>query len=265
MKTIAVTLPSKGSVRIIPFADLHIGSAKCDYKLIKDQIEKVASNEDTYAVIVGDLINNSTKNSVGDVFTEKLSPMEQIEMACELFEPIKDKILAVTAGNHERRSYKYDGVDLIAYFAMKLGIESRYDYCAPFLVVNTGYCRCHKVKCCNAKTSKITYTMYIVHGDGANGRLVGGKANSLERRANIVPNADVVITGHTHQPLSFKESCFLYNSHRGVVEEHETTFVNCASTLGYEGYAELFGMRPSSIAQPEIILGGNKKEVKVIL
>lgn len=265
MKSINVTLPNKGNISIVPFSDLHIGSARCNYNLIKAQVELVKNNPDAYAIIVGDLINNSTKNSVGDVFTEKLSPMEQIEMACEIFEPIKDKILAVTSGNHERRSYKYDGVDLMAFFAMRLGIESRYDYVAPLLVIRVGNCKNHSVRGFSTKSGKISYTIYITHGDGANGRLVGGKANSLERRGCIIPNADVVVTGHTHQPITFKESCFLYNSHNGMVEPHEITFVNCASTLDYESYAELFGMRPSSVSQPVITLGGNRRSITVTL
>lgn len=267
MKTIRVTLPNKNDIRVIPFADLHIGSAKCNIELIKSQIEKVKNDENTFAILVGDLINNSTKTSVGDVFTEKLSPMEQMKIAVELFEPIKDKILAITAGNHERRSYKNDGTDLGWFFANSLGIGDRYDYVAPLLFLRTGYSNCHSRKdkiSTSARDHKWMYTIYITHGDGANGRLVGGKANSLERRGAIV-DADVIITGHTHSPITFKQMAYTIDRPNYKVVEREQTFVNCASTLDYEGYAELYGMRPSSTAQPEIILGGKDRCVKVII
>ena len=39
--------------------------------------------------------------------------MEQIQQAVELFGPVKDKILAITTGNHERRTYNKEGIDLI--------------------------------------------------------------------------------------------------------------------------------------------------------
>lgn len=256
MKIITHNIKSNDDIRIIPFADLHIGSAKCNLTLIKEQVEKVRKDKNTYAIIVGDLINNSTKNSVGDVFSEKLSPMEQMEVACDIFEPIKDKIIAITAGNHERRSYKYDGVDLTAFFAMKLGLEKVYDYVAPMVFISVGF-DAHK-RCSNV------YAMYITHGDGANGRLVGGKANSLERRGNII-DADIIVVGHTHTPMTFKESHISVNRNAKTCMEVETTFVNCGATLDYEGYAELYGMRPSSTAQPEIILGGKKKDVKVLV
>lgn len=269
MKSIKVILPNKSDIRIIPFADLHLGSSKCNLDLIQKQIEKVKNDENTFAIIVGDLINNSTKTSVGDVFTEVLNPMEQMKLAVDLFEPIKEKILAITAGNHERRSYKNDGTDLGWFFANSLGLGDRYDYVAPLLFLKVGYCNGHnthngKNQCASSKDRKWMYTIYITHGDGANGRLVGGKANSLERRGAVV-DADVIITGHTHQPLTFKQTTYVIDRSNYKVDEREQTFVNCASTLNYEGYAELYGMRPSSTAQPEIILGGARKEVKVVV
>ena len=265
MKSIRITLPNKGNIKIIPFADVHIGSTKCDLQLLKQQVEKVKNDPDAFAVILGDLINNSTKTSVGDVFSQPLSPMEQMKVAMEVFEPIKDKILAITTGNHERRSYKNDGTDLGWFFANSLGIGHRYDYCAPLLFLSFGKIGGNvKGLGTNHVNRNVTYTIYMTHGDGCGGRLVGGKANGLERRGQII-NADLIIVGHTHQPLTFKQSCFEINYHSKIVEEKETTFVNCASMLDYEEYAELYGLRPSSKSQPEIILSGNKKEIKVVV
>lgn len=270
MKSIVITLPNKEDIRIIPFSDLHIGSPKCDIDLIKSQIEKVRNSDSTYAVLIGDLINNSTKVSVGDVYTEALNPMEQMKLAVDLFAPIKDKILAITSGNHERRSYKTDGTDLGWFFANSLDLGDRYDYTAPLLFLRTGYSNSHGQNkernrvSASSKTHKFTYTIYMTHGDGANGRLVGGKANALSRRGEIV-NADIIITGHTHQPITFKQSMYVVDTVNSRVTEREQTFVNCSSMIGYEGYAELYGMRPNSVAQPEIILGGKNKSVKVII
>ena len=149
MKAIHVKLNNKSDIKIIPFADIHIGSTKCDLALLKKQIEKVQNDVNTYAVILGDLINNSTKTSVGDVFSQSLNPMEQMKLAMELFESIKHKILAVTTGNHERRSYKNDGTDLGWFFANSLGIGDRYDYCAPLLFLQFGSCTCGRFSACS--------------------------------------------------------------------------------------------------------------------
>ena len=267
MKSITVNLENKGDIRIIPFSDLHIGSNKCNLGLIKSQIEKVKADKNCYAIIVGDLVNNSTRTSVGDVFAQPLSPMEQMKLAIDLFSPIKDRILAITSGNHERRSYKDCGTDLGWFFAKSMELEDRYDYCAPLLRLRFGNCRCHKKhpgKPTGGGDGKLNYYIYITHGDGANGSTVGGKANSLNKRGLIV-DADVIITGHTHQPLAFTNSAMRINRISGNVDEFTQTFVNCASTLGYEEYAELKGMKPSSNKQPEIILHGNSFGVDVLV
>lgn len=255
MKSIKATIDATSpTIKIELFSDLHIGSKKCDGKLLMERINKVKDDPDTYAILVGDLINNTTRNSVGDVYEDALTPMDQIKKCVKLFEPIKDKILCVTAGNHERRSYKSDGIDLIYFFCAELGIADRYDYCAPLLFL--------RIKQYNNRY--ICYTIYATHGDGNGGRLVGGKANGLARRGQIV-DADIIITGHTHQPLTFREVCKKIDYANSCVKDKEQVFINTSATLNYEEYAELYGMKPSSKQSPIIILDCTKKAILVTL
>lgn len=257
MKIVKVYLEEFDNLQIEFFADLHIGSKKCNWAQIHERIEKVRNNPNVYCIIAGDLINNSTKTSVGDVFTEELSPMDSMKTAVDLFTPIRDKILTITSGNHERRSYKNDGQDIMYWFAVSLGKADVYDYTSTLLFLRFG-------KSNRDVNRKQCYTIYTTHGDGANGRMVGGKANSLARRAEIV-NADIVVCGHTHQPITFKQTSFELDYANSNVKTKETTCINLASTLDYEGYAELYGMRPSSTANPVLLLGGRKKDIKVLL
>ena len=259
MQLIDISLPVK-EVNIEIFADLHLGSKKCNIPLIQARLHKVLTDPNTYAVLLGDLINNSTKTSVGDTYTEELSPMEQMQLAVRLFEPIKDKILAITSGNHERRSYKKEGVDLMYFLAAQLGLEDRYDYCSNLIFlrldadpgVGTG----------KGSNNPQLFTIYQTHGDGNGGRTVGGKANGLQRRGDIV-DADVVITGHTHMPLSFRQCGYrIDRTHRRLIK-HEQLFVNASATLDYEEYAELYGMRPSSTVSPVLHLGSKGSSVTI--
>lgn len=94
------------------FADLHIRDAHCDYKAIHDRIEHVRNTPNAYCVLNGDILNNATKTSVSDMYGELLTPMQQVMQGVSLFAPIKDKILAVTTGNHEYRTYKKEGICL---------------------------------------------------------------------------------------------------------------------------------------------------------
>lgn len=256
MKCIKVELPKKletASIEI--FSDLHIGSKKCNYELIKERIDKVANSENTYAIILGDLINNSTKTSVGDVYEEELSPMQQINKACAIFEPIKDKIIGITSGNHERRSYKTDGVDLMYMFARELRREAYYDYCACLLIVRLGL---------NKKSNgrQTCYSIYLTHGDGNGGRTIGGKMNGLQKRGAIV-DADIIVTGHTHAPASFRDCYYRIDYGNNCVTKKDQLFVNASATLDYEEYAELYGMKPNSTKSPTIILDGKTVQASV--
>lgn len=242
-------------INIEIFSDLHIGSPKCNYQAIRERVNKVRDSENTYAIILGDVINNSTKASVGDVYTEELTPMQSVQTAVRTFEPIRDKIIGITSGNHERRSYKTDGVDLIYFFANELGLADKYDYTACLLFIRLGINRRK-----GHHQRKICYSLYMSHGDGNGGRTVGGKANGLERRGQIV-DADIIVTGHTHAPMTFRNSAYRIDYANSQVVRFEQMFVNASATLDYEGYAELMGMRPSSIVSPVIKLSGNSKQM----
>lgn len=248
------------SIRIEIFSDLHIGSKKCNYNAIHERIERVRTSENTFAIILGDICNNSTKTSVGDVYEEQLTPMQQVQKAVTMFEPIKDKILGITSGNHERRSYKTDGIDLVYFLASELGLSDRYDYCAGLMFVRFGTAQ--KRGNIEANKRKQCYTIYFTHGDGNGGRTIGGKSNGLQRRGQIV-DADIIITGHTHTPVSFRDCFYRVDYQNSSVQKKEQLFVNASATLDYEEYAELYGMKPSSIVSPVLVLDGVVKHSHV--
>lgn len=259
MKPIRCDLPTDlKDLKIEIFSDLHLGSKKCDYNLIKERVERVRSDPNTYCIILGDLMNNSTKTSVGDVYEEALTPMQQIQLAIRTFEPIKDKILGICAGNHERRSYKTDGIDMCYFFASELGLADRYDYCSCLVFVRFGNRGSHY------NNERMCYTLYMTHGDGQGGKTIGGKANGLQKRGSII-DTDVVVTGHTHAPLTFVETYYQVHYQTNSVQQKEQTFVNASSTLDYEEYAELYGMKPSSKKSPVILLECPKRNVRVLL
>lgn len=245
------------TVEIELFYDCHLGSKKCDIMALKERIERVRTTPNVYCILGGDLINNSTKTSVGDVYAEELSPMEQIKLACSLFAPISDKILGVCSGNHERRSYKQDGIDLTHFFCAELKITDRYDPTGVLMFVSFGSRKNYTGGLKNHDSNKpIQYSIYFTHGDGQGGRTIGGKANGLERRGQII-DADIIITGHTHSPMVFRQKSYRINRQKCSVHTHEQLFVNASSELDYEEYAELYGLRPTSKKSPVIILDGH--------
>ena len=265
LKCIKLDLPRDiTQLKIEIFSDLHLGSPKCDYKLIHERIRKVQENPNTFCIILGDVLNNSTTNSVGDTYEEELTPMQQVKQAVSLFEPIKDKILGVVSGNHERRSYKTEGIDLLYFMCSELGIADKYDSVSTLLFLRFGKAR-HGMKETNGsgEVRKILYTLYLTHGS-AGGKLIGGKANGLQRLGQIV-NADIICIGHTHSPMTFREKTYDIDTKNSTIIERETVFVNASATLGYEAYGEIFGFKPSSTQSPIILLDGTRKDIKVTI
>ena len=263
LQCIKVDLPRESEkIEILILSDWHIGSPKCDFKLVQEQIKYIKENENTYCILNGDLIENSTKSSVGDVYESKLSPKEQVNTVYSVLEPIKEKILGGTLGNHCARTLKQDGIDVMEHVMARLGILERYDATAILLFLRFGKeLRGRKESNGSGMQRKICYTIYCTHGSSG-GRTAGAKANSLERLSNIV-DSDICVISHTHFPMIFKEMTYQIDHRNSCVNEKETTFVNSGSTLKYGGYSERFSLKPSSMAQPVITLDGNKKDIKV--
>lgn len=254
MKVIKVTLPRNlKTIEIRIFSDLHIGDKHCDLDAIKREIEYVANTPNCYAILNGDIVNNATKTSVSDSYAELLSPMEQLAIYVELFEPIKDKILVITQGNHENRTYIKEGVDLTQIVATQLGLEDRYSKTGAVLFLKVGE---RKLPNCSKKVPVI-YSFYIIHGSGG-GRKEGAKAIRLADMATIV-DVDIYIHGHTHLPMILREGFYRTDHSNGVVRYVDKLFINGSARLEYGGYGESFEFKPSSITCPTLTLSGIEK------
>lgn len=253
VKAIRCNLPYADKIEIHPMADLHMGDAHCDVKGILDRIEYVKNTPNAYCILDGDLMDTATANSVGDTYGAALSPMEQLKECVSLFEPIKDKILAVLAGNHENRVYRSDGIDITGVMCSQLGLQDRYSPTTALLFVRFGE------RDGKHHNRRQLYTIYCTHGSGG-GRKEGGKANRLADLSGIV-DADVYVHAHTHLPLVFKESFYRVSGSNSSVALVDKLFVNTAASLNYGGYGDAQGFKPSSKRSPVIYLDGHKRDM----
>jgi predicted phosphodiesterase len=250
MQTVKVELDkSLDSIEIYTLADWHIGDKYCNISEIKNTLNYIKDTPNAYAILNGDLMNNATKQSVSDCYAEEMKPQEQLQNLCDLIEPIKDKVLFITQGNHEARTYKTDGIDLTAIMAKQLGIYDKYARVGGVLFLRFGEDRKHHRRMC--------YTFYITHGSGG-GKKEGGKANGLCDLASIV-DTDIYIHAHTHLPMVIKENFFRIDTSNSCVTEAEKLFVNSAATLSYGGYGQQFKFKPANTTSPIIYLDGHKK------
>ena len=259
MKVIKIDLPRElSSVELHLFADEHIGDRQSDIKRLLSRIEFVKNTPNAYCILNGDIIDNATKTSIGDVYAQELDPMNQLERAVEIFEPIKDKIICITHGNHENRTYKNEGINLSALLARQLGLYERYTPTSAVLFIRVGEKSSgDKETNGSGKVRKICYTGYVLHGSGG-GRKEGGKVNRLADMASII-DTDFYIHSHTHLPIIMKQAFFRIDPRNNAVAMVDKLFVNTAANLNYGGYGEAAEFKPASKDTPVIYLNGRKK------
>ncbi len=259
MKAIKVDLPrSLKHVEIYALSDLHLGDRNCNYKELLDLVKKIKENKNAYVILNGDLINNATTHSISDTYGETISPMEQLKQATALFRPIKDKILAITSGNHENRTYRADGIDLTEIMACELGISDRYAPESVTLFLRVGELSNSTKIAGKDKIRQVCYTLYITHGSGG-GRREGGKINRLVDLSSII-DVDIYIHSHTHLPAVLKQAFHRADSKNSTIALVDKMFVNTNAWLNYGGYGEAQGFKPASTQTPVIYLNGSRKE-----
>lgn len=251
MKTIKVELSADiEELEVHIFADEHIGDEHCDLKRLEERIAHVRDAKNAVCILNGDIIDNATKTSIGDIYTQAFMPAEQLAKAVELFSPLRDKILCITNGNHESRTYRKEGIDLTQMLAVQLGLLDKYSPTSAVLFIRFGW-DCHHSR-------KMCYTLYTLHGSGG-GRKEGAKAIRLADMASII-DTDLYLHSHTHLPMVMKQGFHRIDRFNSSVALVDKLFVNSAANLGYGGYGEAGEFKPASKDTPVIILNGREKK-----
>lgn len=242
----------KKDIDILYLADFHIGDPHSDYKIIREALDKVLNDENTYCILGGDLMNCAIKSSISDSYDEALTPQEELEQCIKLFQPLaeKGKILGIVGGNHEARIWKTDGIDMTRMLAMQLKLLHVYSDATLTLLVKTGI---------GPKKRPLVYSIYCSHGRGG-GRRPGSKINALVDYSSVI-DADIYFVGHTHSPAIVKLGALRIIPQNGTVANTEKLFVNTAAALSYGGYGEVQGYTPASNAYPVVHLSGSEKKM----
>lgn len=242
---------------IIPISDVHLGAAEHMEKEWASFCENVLSNPNVRIILVGDLINNATRNSVSNVFEETMRPREQKKMMTQMLMPLRDRILAGVSGNHERRSLK-DADDDPSYDIMcKLDLENLYRENIAFIKIQMGKARADGL-------ANPTYTIVATHGAGG-GIYTGAAVNRNERFGYVIDGMDCLIVGHTHKPFVTQPSKIKINPYNNTVSMRPFKVVSTTSWLFWGGYAAQKMLLPSSHAVQTITLTGKRKEIVVTM
>ena len=243
-------------------ADLHIGDAHCNESEVLARVKAVADDPYGLCVLNGDLMNTALPNSVSDVYGEIMSPMQQITYLVNMLRPIAGKIIGVTAGNHENRVYRSDGIDVMRLVCRELGIEEKYAPEGVLIFLRFGT-KANPQHVKEGRNPRQWYTIYATHGSGG-GRKEGSKAIRLADMASIV-DADLYLHSHTHLPMVMKECYHRTDSSNCVAKMVTRLFVNTGAALEYGGYGQAQEFKPASLDTPTVKLEAKYKHMKAIM
>lgn len=233
-----------GDVTIYPIADVHLGAMEHAETEWQEFIKKV-EDEDAKLILDGDLLNNGVRTcKFANPFEEKLRPRDAKRRMVEYLEPVKDKILCVVSGNHERRTYKDDDQDLTYDICSKLDIEHLYRENIAYMKIGIG-----KRKNGSGR-NRVVYTFAVTHGSGG-GIYTGASVNRNERFGNAIDGADCLVVGHSHKGFVTKPSKIVIDSNKNIVKMSHYTVVSCVSWLNYGGYAARGMLLPAYVCDPQ--------------
>jgi len=220
------------TIKVWAVADVHIGAPECDLKGFGSFLRKVEGDPDSYIVLAGDMVNNAVKDSLSNVYEERLMPHEQMERAVELLTPVKDRILGAVGGNHEARSRKAVDLDPMYTIMCLLGIPNLYrtNFAMMRIILANG-------------NTKGRYSLMLIHGK---------TENKKRQFAYAVEGVDAIISGHTHNGIVEKPARLVFTSRNNVMVKPLVS-LTATSWLTYGGYAAAALYRPAATCQPQCL------------
>jgi hypothetical protein len=217
----------ESAIRLYPLVCLHLGAAQCDLAFVQEHIQRIKKDPNGYAVYLGDGGECALKNSKGDVYTQILSPQQQIDALGEILDPVKGKILAAFQGNHGRRVDKESGLSFDKTLALRLGV--------PYLGLSAFM---------NLIVNRSSYELYFHHGSDSS-TSIRAKVASAENFGKFI-DADAIFTAHSHVAMELQPAALLRcdNAACKVHTKLRHQFICGSAYDSRSGYAEEKGYSP---------------------
>lgn len=231
-------------IYLIPLADFHIGT-EVDIETIQGYIDWIKQRNNAFTILNGDLMNCAWKESTPDLFEDLVTPDETYKVVRSLLEPIKNKILMITRGNHEESIFRKVGADYSARLAYDLG-DIPYKPNGGMVGI-----RLSKYE------HKLLLWVYATHGWGG-ARTIGAKIKKIEDLA-LCADADIYVLSHDHTqaihrlnvlaPPKSHTAC----NRRQYMRVKRKLLINTGGFIKYSGYIQRKGYAPQDIGTPRIL------------
>ena len=234
-------------IDLITFGDWHLGARECNLPRIKQMIEWIKDNKNARVILMGDLLDDGLRDSVGaGSFDNDMTPEEQYELALELLLPIKSKIYGLHTGNHEERIRDRTSLNISKMLARELDVSYLEYSCV------------HRIHIKN-----VSYILFTTHG--ASGSTKPHTKMAALRQFSSYIDADCFCMGHVHELDTSADVKLKLNIGNKQVEEHKRYYVLTGHYLKYGGYALKKAYIPGKSGSPKIRLDGKKKDIHVYI
>ena len=254
VKVVQRSFPEAKEIHLLPLGDLHWDSRYSNHSLIERKIAEIKENN-YLTLLIGDTFDKLfflwlLKEQQGDDLNVALVTV------ANLFKPIRDNILLIMDGNHERGMEKKTGFNMAEALANILEI--------PFVRgLGVLHLRVGRFKNSKKENHMNSYVGLIAHGYGG-GRTKGAKANRAAALGDMMENCDFSIMGHVHDPSLISNSRLVYNAQRKVVYLREVRNVILSSFQQYSNYAQESFMRPSPQLEYLMKFDGTDKNIEIL-
>ena len=238
--------PNKGErAGICAFGDLHLGSAQCDEAAVRANVQECLDKK-RYVIGMGDYMETALKDSVSNVYTQTMTPEDQIDAVIELFRPLADAglLLGLLDGNHEHRINKATSLNMVKMVCHALKVP--YLGHSAFMLLRVG---------------GESYTFYATHGSSG-ARLAWSKLRVVMDIYRYI-DAEVILHGHLHQLDHITSEYFGIDKRSKTVKTLSRHGVLTGAYLKYGGYGERKNYPPTKIGSPIIMIWGDKHKIHV--
>jgi hypothetical protein len=189
------------SFRMGMFSDIHWDNPKCDWNLLKHDLDYCLKNEipimfngDTFCLMQGAYDPRKMKGDIRPEHNNARYFDSIIETAVDFFLPYANLLTVVGYGNHETSIIKRQETDVIQRFVTLLNYKAGSNVMTGgyggWLIVN----QLVKAKSNATQATKIKY----FHGSGGGGLVTKGALN-LTRAMEMYEGYDVFTMGHIHE------------------------------------------------------------------
>jgi UDP-2,3-diacylglucosamine pyrophosphatase LpxH len=186
--------------KILLMSDVHFDSPHCNRKMLKRHLDEALDLSadiwvfgDLFDVMGGKNDPRSTKGVIRAYHSKDDYLNQVVEEAAEFLMPYKENIKFMSLGNHEESILKHNEVSLLSVLNYLLG---------GHIVIGGYYGWIRVMYSKGTRTDgKMdgSYIIYYNHGVGGDNMVTKGTSRSSRRDQTI--DADIYISGHTHQGL----------------------------------------------------------------